>query len=370
MTRLPREGIRSLSPYLPGLTIEEIRERYSLERVIKLASNENPIGPSPRVLERIQEELSELHRYPEGSGKKLKEAIARKWNLSPEWIVLGNGSNEILELIVRTFVEPGDTVVSADITFAVYPLISISAGARYISVPLKNFTYDLKAIGDVVRKERARLVFLANPNNPTGTAFFTSELENFLSSLWEDTLVVYDSAYAEYALPFGVPDGLSFLSRYPNLFVVRTFSKVYGLAGLRIGWCAGNPEWVTFVEKVRQPFNVNRLAIAGALAALEDDSHAERVVQLNSYGLKFLTEEISRMGFQVVSPSYANFVLFETPFPADTVMEEMMKEGVIIRSMRSFGLKNHLRVNTGTVEEMEIFLETFKKVISRLSSSL
>lgn len=354
--------LEQVEPYLPGLTIEEIQRRYGLKRVIKLASNESPLPPSPRVLERIRAELSELNRYPEGSGASLKEKLAWRYGLDPQGIILGNGSNEILELCLRTFVVPGEAVVAPRLTFGMYSIMSRAYGARYLEAPMAGFHYDLDALAELARREKASLVFLANPNNPTGLAFGKEALSAFLEAIPEHTMVVYDAAYSEYAEPEGIPSGREFL-HHPNFVMVRTFSKVYGLAGLRIGWAFLKPQLAQMVERVRQPFNVNRLALVAAEAALEDEEHMQKVVELNRRGLRFLGELLSRAGLSPLLPSYTNFITFSTPIPADAFVEQFLRKGVIIRSLRSFGLEEHARVNTGTDEEMEIFAQALAEVL-------
>lgn len=350
----PVPHLGEVERYLPGRTIEEIQRLYGLKEVIKLASNEGSLGPSPRVIERIVKELPEIHRYPEGEGTELKLALARRFRLDPEAILLGNGSNEVLELCLRAFVLPGETVISAQITFGMYKIMSKVYGARYLEVPMVEMRYDLEEIARLARKEKARLIFIANPNNPTGLAFSRDELRQFLKEIPPEIAVVYDAAYSEYAEEEGIPSGEEFLD-HPNFIMVRTFSKAYGLAGLRVGWAVMAPELCAMAERVRQPFNVNRLAMVSALTALEDTEHLRRVVELNRQGRQFLSESLREAGLKVLMPSYANFVTFETPIPADEFCELILRQGVIIRSLRSFGLPHHARVNTGTFEEMERF---------------
>jgi histidinol-phosphate aminotransferase len=358
----PVPHLAEVERYLPGRTIEEIQRLYALKEVIKLASNESAIGPSPRVIERIVKELPEIHRYPEGGGTELKLALARRFELDPEAILLGNGSNEVLELCLRAFVLPGETVISAQITFGMYKIMSKVYGARYLEVPMVEMRYDLEGIARLARKEKARLVFIANPNNPTGLAFGAEELKNFMEEVPSETAVVYDAAYSEYAEDEGIPSGREFL-KYPNFIMVRTFSKAYGLAGLRIGWAVMAPDLCAMVERVRQPFNVNRLAMIAALTALEDAEHLQRVVELNRQGRRILIELLREAGLKVLAPSYANFVTFETPIPADEFCELILQQGIIIRSLRSFSLPHHARVNTGTIEEMERFRTALFEVL-------
>ncbi|RMF12463.1 MAG: histidinol-phosphate transaminase [Candidatus Dadabacteria bacterium] len=363
-TRLVHSGIAELHPYEPGKPVEDLQRELGLERIVKLASNENPFGPSPAAITRMQQMASEMHRYPDGAARELREALSTKIAVPVEQIITGNGSNELLELALRTFVRPGETVVSAAITFAVYGLLSQALGARYITAPMDGLAYDLDALADLAEAHDARLIFVANPNNPTGTACSRAQMRSFLGRISPNRIVVYDAAYAEYADPDQVSDGLDLLSEFPNVFVTRTFSKAYGLAGLRIGWGVGHPSAIDMMQRVRQPFNVNRMGQGAAVAALDDTEFLDRVVEQNRRSIEWLTAELGQIGLRV-HPSQANFVLFDVPRPADELFEALLHEGVIVRSMRGFGLPHHLRVNTGTDDENAFFVAALRRVLGR-----
>jgi len=354
-------GIRELVPYEPGIAMDALEAKFP-GRVIKLASNENPIGPSPRVREALLVELERLHRYPDGAALSLRDALAARCGCDRGQIVVGNGSNELLELALRTFVRPGETVAAAQVTFSVYGLLAQAHGARFVTAPMDGFGYDLDALAEVVRDEDARLVFLANPNNPTGAAFDEPALTRFLDRVPQRTVVLYDAAYAEYAVEHGIPDGVAQAKAYPNMITTRSFSKAYGLAGLRVGWGVGPPELIDFLQRVRQPFNVSRLAQAAARAALSDVDHLQKVVALNRRGLAQLQTGLEQLGLDVYR-GYANFVLARLPVPADEVVAAMLEHGVIVRSMRGFGLPDHLRLNTGTEAENTRVLDLLAKVL-------
>lgn len=359
-------GIRDLKPYEPGRPIEAVARELGLKRIIKLASNENPLGPSPLALEAARAALIDSHRYPEGAGVALRERLAAATGLGAERILLGNGSNELLELALRTFVQPGQVVVSAAVTFSVYGLLARALGARYVTAPMDGVAYDLDALAATVRREDAAMVFVANPNNPTGTAFDRAALQAFLDAVPPRTLVVYDAAYAEYGAAAGIPDGLDLLDRYDNLIVTRTFSKVYGLAGLRIGWCAASAALVDLMGRVRQPFNTNRIAQAAATAALDDHEFLERTLATNRRSLAAMAAAFSAHGLEW-TPSYANFLLVRVPIPADAMFERLLGAGVIVRSMRSFGLNDYIRINSGSDEETEFFAAALDRVMADLA---
>lgn len=356
-------GIASLHPYIPGKPIEELARELGLDRIIKLASNENPLGPSPKALARLRETAAEVHRYPDGPGMVLKSALSERFGVAPDTLVLGNGSNELLELALRTFVQPGETVASAAVTFGVYGILAQAQGARYVTAPMRGMDYDLTALADVVRREAARLVFVANPNNPTGTAFGAEELRDFIAAVPAETIIVYDAAYAEYGAPAGIPDGLDLPAVHENVIVTRTFSKAHGLAGLRVGWGVAPAPLADFINRVRQPFNVSRPAQEAAVAALADEAFLAEVVELNRRGIDEIRSGLSDLGL-VSWPSHANFVLFASPLAADELFQRLLHEGIIVRSMRSFGLPDHVRVNTGTAEENRLFLAALGRVLA------
>ncbi len=342
------EWIRRLTPYPPGKPIEELEREYGIFGSIKLASNENPLGPSPKAVAAVTAALAAVHRYPDGNCFYLKRAVANKYGVSPDALIFGNGSNEIIELAVRTFMQRGDEAVMADQAFIVYKLIVQAAGAQARLVPLRHFTHDLEGILEAITPA-TRLVFLANPNNPTGTIFFRREWEDFLTALPPHVIVVMDEAYAEFVEDPAYPDSLAAHSSDRLLITLRTFSKIYGLAGLRVGFGVAHPELIEVMNRVRQPFNVSSLAQVAALAALDDTEHVARTLQCNREGMAFLREQCTRLGLEYV-PSWANFLMIRVGNGA-RVYEALLRQGVIVRPMGVYGFPEHVRVTVGTAAE-------------------
>jgi histidinol-phosphate aminotransferase len=356
-----KKSILDLDPYPPGKPIEELTREYGIQEVIKLASNENPLGPSLQALKAIRRALSQLHRYPDGSGYYLKQSLGRFLGFGPEKILLGNGSNEIIELALKTFLKPGFEVISPLPSFLVYGKAVQALGGKNILVPLKRFTIDLEAIRDRIGP-RTQVIIVNNPNNPTGTIIKRKAWERFLTSIPKRILVLLDEAYIDFVEDSDCPNGLDYLNSEKNLLVIRTFSKVYGLAGLRIGYGLARPELADYINRVRQPFNVNSLAQAGALGALKDQAFYEKTLALIQCGKKTIESGLTRMGL-VYLPSQTNFILIKVPLKAQTVYEAMLRKGVIIRSMQSYGLDEFIRVNIGLPEENRRFLRALKQVI-------
>jgi histidinol-phosphate aminotransferase len=355
------EWIRSLAPYPPGMPIEELERELGIRDSIKLASNENPLGPSPKALAAIAAALASLHRYPDGSAFYLKRRLAERLGVAFEELVVGNGSNEIIELVVRTFLRPGDEAVMADQAFVVYRLVVQAAGGTPRIVPLRDFTHDLEAIAAAICP-RTRLVFLANPNNPTGTIFRRTAWETFLRRVPSHVVVVADDAYAEYVDDPEYPDTIR--SRGDGSVAVvtlRTFSKLYGLAGLRVGYGVASPAVIDAIGRIRQPFNVNSLALVGALAALDDEEHVRRTLALNRDGMAYLVAAFRRLGLEHV-PSAANFVLVRVG-EAGRAYQALLRRGVIVRPMDVYGFPAHMRVTVGTRAENERFVEALAAVL-------
>ncbi len=350
--------ILSLTPYVPGKPIEEVERELGIRGSIKLASNENPIGPSPLALEAIRRELPNLHRYPEGSGIRLKEALARKHGVAPNQIVLGNGSNEVIELLARAFLVPGDDAVMGDPSFVVYSLVTQAVGARSAKVPLREGVHDLGAMAAAVT-EKTRIVFVANPNNPTGTANGAREVESLMSALPADVVAAFDEAYAEYVARPDYPDTIRHVREGRPVIVFRTFSKIYGLAGVRIGYGVTTPEIADVLERVREPFNTNRLAQAAALAALFDEAHVEQSRRVNEDGKTYLSREFERMGVAFL-PTEANF--FYLPLggrSAKDLSDALLLKGVIVRPMGPA-----VRVTIGLPDENRRFVEAFGRILA------
>ena len=340
--------IRDLVPYPPGKPLEELEREYGIRDSIKLASNENPLGPSPRAAAAVAAAVGQLHRYPEGNCYYLREALARRLDVDPAALIFGNGSNEVIELLVRTFLQPGDEAVMADQAFIVYRLIVQAAGGSSQVVPLRDFTHDVDAIATAVTP-KTRLVFLANPNNPTGTIFRRDAWRRLLDRVADDVVVVMDEAYAEYVDDPDYPDALADHRAGRPVVVLRTFSKIHGLAGLRVGYGVALPELVDAMNRLRQPFNVNTLAQIGARAALEDDAHVEASRACNREGMAFLRDACERLGLDTV-PSWANFLLVRVGDGA-AMYDALLRRGVIVRPMGGYGFPDHLRVTIGTAAE-------------------
>jgi len=363
--RLVREGIEDLVPYPPGKPIEELERELGISNSIKLASNENPLGPSPKAIEIIRGKLYTINRYPDGSGFYLKTKLAEKLAIAEDKIILGNGSNELIELSVRTFLNPGEEAIQPFPTFLVYEKIVRAAGGTMVSIPLKEFHVNLAGIRDSIGP-KTKLIFLANPNNPTGFALSGSDLAGFLEDLPHDLVIVLDEAYIEFVRDETVSTGLKLLGRHPHLLVIRTFSKLYGLAGLRIGYGISSTELIGYMNRVRQPFNANTLAQAGAMAALDDEEFVEATLNLVRQGLEQLTTGLREMGLSYL-PTQTNFFLIKTPIPGKSLYEKMLRRGVIVRAMDSFGLPDYIRINVGLPEENDRFLNTLKEVLETSS---
>jgi histidinol-phosphate aminotransferase len=356
------EWVRTLAPYEPGLPIEELERKLGIQGSIKLASNENPLGPSPRALEAVRAALPNLHRYPDGSAFFLKKRLAERLGVSAEEILVGNGSNELIELVVRTFLRPRDEAVMAEQAFVVYRLVTQAAAGQPKLVPLHDYTHDLEAIAEAVTP-RTRLVFLANPNNPTGTIYRRRAWEEFLLSMrGRQLIVVADDAYAEYVEDPDYPDSLALRGDGTvPVVTLRTFSKLYGLAGLRIGYAVAPPAVIEAMGRVRQPFNVNGLAQVAALAALGDADHVARTLEVNRTGIAYLTREFRRLDLEYV-PSSANFVMVRVGQGA-RVYEGLLRRGVIVRPMDGYGFPHHLRVTVGLPEENARFVAALAEVL-------
>lgn len=363
------EHIANLVPYPPGKPIEEVEREYGISGSIKLASNENPLGPSPKAIAALRHSFDRLHRYPDGSGYYLRERLSKKFNLPFEGIVLGNGSNEIIELAIRAFLLPGDEVIMPAPSFLVYKLAVQTMGGRAIPVPLRNYTIDLEATARAVTP-RTRIIFINNPNNPTGTLVRKSEFESFLDNIPPETIVVLDEAYIEFARDPDTPLGFDYIDRCgPYPIVLRTFSKAYGLAGLRIGYGAMNPSIADFLNRVRQPFNTGSLAQAAALAAIDDEEFLLKTQQVVWSGLELLYQRVEHLGLSYL-PTQANFFLIEVPCDAKKVFEQMLCKGVIIRAMNSYGMDRFIRINAGLPEENERFAEALGQTLEDLKGSL
>jgi histidinol-phosphate aminotransferase len=360
LCELAPEYIRAISPYQPGKPISELAREMGMDErfIIKLASNENPLGTSPLALEAMSKALDEVALYPDGSGFELKAALSQRYGVTSNQIVLGNGSNDVLELAARVFLKPGASAVYSQHAFAVYPLVTQAVGASGISVPAINYGHDLDAMLDAVTPE-TRIVFIANPNNPTGTLLTPSAVLRFLERVSQDVLVVLDEAYNEY-LPGTVrADSIGWLKRFPNLLITRTFSKAYGMAGVRVGFGLAHEEVSGLMNRVRQPFNVNSIGLAGAVAALEDVEFVKRSYALNQAGMLQITTGLRQLGIEYI-PSYGNFLSFRVPGDVKAVNQSLLKQGVIVRPIGIYEMPQHLRVTVGLESENRKFLRSLE----------
>src|SRR6266700_3755412 len=326
---LANEHILGIAPYEPGKPIEELERELGISDAIKLASNENPLGPSDRVQKALAAAVTTLNRYPDGSGFYLRQALAKRHGVTPEQIILGNGSNELIELLVRTFLRPGDEAVVPHPSFVVYPMIVQAAGGIRVMVMLKDYRLDLEAMARAITP-MTKLVFIANPNNPTATVVTAEEVTTFMARVPDKVIVVFDEAYFEFAQGPDFPDSLGFMKHGRKVVVLRTFSKAASLAGLRVGYTIADPDCVSLLNRIRQPFNINSLAQVAALAALEDDSHILECLRMNEAGRHFLCDEFTTMGIRYV-PSRANFILVDVGRCGSDIFHRLLKEGVIVR---------------------------------------
>jgi histidinol-phosphate aminotransferase len=384
--KLATLGVKSLSPYQPGKPIEELQREYGVTDVIKLASNENPLGSSPGVHNILSAEYENFARYPDGNGFTLKQMLAEKHGVSMDCITLGNGSSDPLEFVVRVFAQPGDEILFSEHAFAMYPIVTQAASATAVVAPAKEWGHDLDAMSERI-SERTKVIFIANPNNPTGTWLKGEELEAFIARVPESVIVVIDEAYFEYASEPALwlqegsqkglqegsqkgaveyPDATQWLDHYPNLMVTRTFSKAYGLAGLRVGYSLSHPDLANLLNRIRPPFNVNSLALAAACASLEDSNHVAKAVALNALEMGHTTKAFEQMGLDYI-PSVGNFVCVDVSNSEGrdgvAVYETLLREGIIVRPVANYGMPDFLRVTLGLPEENAKFISALKKVL-------
>ena len=360
-TALAVDGVKGLTPYQPGKPIEELERELGISNIIKLASNENPLGPSRKVLDAVQKITPDLARYPDGNGFELKAALSQKLGVSPDSITLGNGSNDVLDLIARVYLAPGVEAIFSEYAFAVYPISTQAVGATAVVTPASNWGHDLEAMLAAIT-DRTRVIFIANPNNPTGTWLTDVEIKAFLAKVPEQVLVVLDEAYIEYVDKAGLPDGVTYLKDYPNLIVTRTFSKAYGLASLRVGYGISSPEIAGMLNRVRQPFNVNSVALAAAVAALADDEYLTNSRKVNANGMAQLERGFNQLNLEFI-PSAGNFITVHFDRQAQPVFEKLLQQGVIVRPVANYGMPKSLRVSIGTTEENQRFLDVLTSLI-------
>ena len=351
--------IAALTPYQPGKPIDELERELGISDVVKLASNENPLGPSPRAIEAVQRALANVHRYPDGASFALRSKLVEKLGVAPEQLVFGCGADELLELVAKSFLGPGDEAVFAWPSFAMYPIVTKGMGATPILVPLDaDLVHDLDAMAAAIT-ERTRVVMVCNPNNPTGTSVGAAAFDRFAASLPDDVVLLIDEAYVDFARRADFPDALGWVARRPGTVTVRTFSKIAGLAGLRVGYAVADRELAGYLERARHPFNVNLLAEAAAVAAIDDHEHLDRTVRQNTEGLGYLRRELGALGIETW-PSEANFVLAK---PGPGTYERLLREGVIVRPLVGFGMPDHVRITVGRPEENERLVKALRRLV-------
>jgi len=358
---LANEHILGIAPYEPGKPVEELERELGIPGAIKLASNENPLPPSDRVQQAISAALSHLNRYPDGSAFYLRQAVAKRHGLTPDHIVLGNGSNDLIELVVRGFMGPGDEAVVPHPSFLVYPMIVQAVGGVRVMVMLRDSRLDLEAMARAITSQ-TKLVFIANPNNPTATIVTADEFDHFMARVPDRTIVVVDEAYVEFAHGPDFPDTFSYVWQGRKIVVLRTFSKANSLAGLRLGYAVADPDAIALLNRIRQPFNVNSLAQAAGLAALDDEHHVVECVRMNEAGKAYLYEQFRELGVRYV-PSRANFILVDVGRSAADIYQKLLHEGLIVRPMTAFGMETALRITVGTPDENRRLVKGLRAVL-------
>ncbi|WP_223788601.1 histidinol-phosphate transaminase [Marinicella meishanensis] len=359
-------GVQKLSPYIPGKPISELERELGIDNIIKLASNENPLGPSPLAMQAIEQEMSELALYPDGNGFALKKALAKKHGVSMDCITLGNGSNDVLVLLAEAYLTPEHNAIYSQYSFAVYPIAIQAVGAQHQMIPATPWDAeqplgcDLPAMLAAIN-DQTRLIFVANPNNPTGSFLSKTQLHDFIKQVPADVIVVLDEAYLEYSPLEERVDGTEWLKEFDNLVITRTFSKAYGLAGFRVGYCLSNPDIANVLNRIRQPFNVNSLALAAATAALNDEAFLQRSMAVNAAGMRMLEAACEQLGLRYV-PSRGNFLLVDFARDAMPIYQHMLELGVITRPVANYGLPNCLRITIGTEAEMQRLVQVMQQV--------
>ncbi len=359
----PNSFVGDLIPYVPGKPVEELERELGITGAVKIASNENPLGPSPLAEKAIKDAIHDLNRYPDGDAFYLKEKLSEKLGIDPETLIFGNGSNDVIDIAARTFMEPGDEAIFGEYAFIVYPIVTKAVGATAVISPMPNYTHDLRDMHSRIT-EKTRIIFIANPNNPTGTMVKRDEFEWFLDKVPEDILVLMDEAYFEYVDDKDYPNSLEYLNTGKSIITVRTFSKIYGLAGLRLGYGVAHKDIVSNMQRVRQPFNSNSLSQIGAIAAIDDTEHIDKTKKINSEGLLYVTKELEKLGIPY-APSFTNFVLIDLGGDPMPIYNSLLKEGVIVRPVMGYGLRTHLRVTIGTTEENEKFVMGIKTILGK-----
>ncbi|NIT14068.1 MAG: histidinol-phosphate transaminase [Candidatus Dadabacteria bacterium] len=358
----PNEYVRDLIPYLPGKPVEELQRELGITEAIKLASNENPLGPSPKALDSLRDKLADINWYPDGDCFYLKEKLSARLGVSSEGLIVGNGSNDVIEIAARTFMKPGDEAIMGEFAFIVYPLVTKAIGAKAVISPMPVLRHDLK---DMYKRisAKTKMIFLANPNNPTGTMVTKQELEWFLEMVPEEIIILVDEAYFEYVDSEDYPNSLDYQKSRDSIITVRTFSKIYGLAGIRLGYGVGSEDIISYMNRVREPFNVNSLAQTAGISALRDYEHVNKSIQINDEGKKYMQTEFDKMGIKHFD-SYTNFILIDLQADPIPIYNELIKQGVIVRPVGGYGLNTHLRISIGLMEQNVRFITALKNLIN------
>jgi len=359
--KLASSGVQEIQPYQPGKPVEELERELGLTNIVKLASNENPLGPSEKVIASLASVYPELARYPDGSAYELKRRLSEFLNVAENKLTIGNGSNDVLELLARVYLSRDNESIISQHSFVVYPLVTRAIGAELKVIPAKNYSQDLDATLDAI-SGKTRMIFIANPNNPTGTWINEDDLTKFLDQVRDDVIVVLDEAYFEYVQEASYPNGIALTEKYPNLVVTRTFSKAYGMAALRLGYSISHPDIADLMNRIRQPFNVNAMSLAASLAAIDDQDHVRRSVEMNTAGMRYIEAECQRLGLGFI-PSVGNFLTIDFGRDAMPIYDGLLHEGVIVRPIGVYELPNHLRVTIGTTDENQRFVNALEKVL-------
>lgn len=355
------KNLKDIEPYRPGKPIEEVERELGLKEVVKLASNENPLGPSPQALATIKKYLETVNLYPDGDCFYLKKNLEKKWGFGKEHFIIGNGSDEIVMLVAASFLEEGDEAIIGWPSFVIYPLVIKKFGGKVIPVKLKDFRYDLPGLARAIT-ERTKLFFIANPNNPTGTIVTQDEVKEFLGEISKKILVIFDEAYADFVDSPSYPKTIDLIKEGGNILMLRSFSKAYGLAGLRIGYGIGSQETIDYLNKMRDPFNVNRLAQLAAVSALNDLEFLDRTKKIIRTGRDYLYQAFQKRNIKYI-PTLANFILIEVPIRGEEIFEKLLKEGVIVRPLKEYELENYIRVTIGRPKENKKFIQALDKIL-------
>ena len=357
ITRFANKNIQQMQAYQAGKPVEELQREYGIEHVVKLASNENPLGASPKALACLNdvEIRHNLSRYPDSNGFHLKQKLASHFNVTADCLTLGNGSNDILDLIPRVFANHTHSILFSEHAFLVYPMVTQMIGATPLVTPAKNWGHDLTAMLNKIQ-DNTKIIFIANPNNPTGTWLKNEELYDFICQVPEHILIILDEAYGEYVDIAEYPDSVAWLEKHPNLIITRTFSKAYGLAGLRVGYAISHPQIADCLNRARQPFNVNSLALATAELALEDSEYLQKTITLNQQGMTQISTAFDKMGLNYI-PSIGNFLCVDVQQDAFQVYQKLLQQGVIVRPVANYAMPQHLRISIGLIEENQVFID-------------